>query len=134
MYEVIVRDHFSAAHQLRNYGGMCENLHGHNWKIEVIVSALKLDGMGVVVDFKIVEDKTKEILDLFDHQILNQIPVFQDINPSAENIARFCFEELKQKCAAYPIQVQKVTIWETDLYGASYSDPREGGPQEERSQ
>ena len=106
MYEVIVRDHFSAAHQLRATGGSCENLHGHNWKIEVIVSAPKLDGMGVVVDFKIVEDKTKEILDLFDHQVLNHIPVFQDINPSAENIARFCFEELSQKCASYPIHVQ----------------------------
>ncbi len=121
MYEVIVRDHFSAAHQLRNYGGICENLHGHNWKIEVIVSSKNLDGMGVVVDFKIVEDKTKEILDLFDHQVLNQIPVFQDLNPSAENIARFCFEELSQKLASYPIGLQKVTIWETDLYGASYT-------------
>ena len=121
MYEVIIRDHFSAAHQLRDYGGICENLHGHNWKIEVIVSSSKLDAMGVVLDFKIVEDKTKEILDTFDHQVLNQVSIFQDLNPSAENIARFCFQELKEKLASYPIQVQKVTIWETDSYGASYS-------------
>ena len=125
MYEVIVRDHFSAAHQLRDYGGICENLHGHNWKIEVSVSSPHLDKMGVVVDFKIVEDKIKEILDLFDHQVLNHLPVFQDLNPSAENIARFCFEELRKKCASYPIEIQKITIWETDLYGASYTSGAE---------
>lgn len=121
MYEVIVRNYFSAAHQLRDFQGICENLHGHNWKIEVIVNSQVLDQIGVVVDFQIVEDKTKEILDVFDHQVLNNIAVFQDINPSAENIARFCFEELKQKLSSYTnIQVKKVTIWETDQYGASF--------------
>ena len=122
MYEVIVRDHFSAAHQLRDCGGVCENIHGHNWKIDVVVASKKLDQIGVVVDFKIVENKLKEVIDIFDHQILNSIPYFQDANPSAENIARYCFEELKQKLSALPVKVKKVTIWETDTCGASYDD------------
>lgn len=124
MYEVMVRSHFSAAHQLRNFQGICENLHGHNWKIEVIVESQCLDSMGVVIDFQMVEDKTKEILDIFDHQVLNHIPYFQDVNPSAENISRYCFEELKRKLAQNSkVQIKKITIWETDEYGASFGIP-----------
>lgn len=121
MYEVIVRDHFSAAHQLRNCGVVCENLHGHNWKVDVVVAAEKLDSIGVVVDFKVVEDATKEVLDVLDHQVLNHIPYFQDVNPSAENIARYFFENIKKSVSRHPVQIKKVTVWETDLLGASYS-------------
>ncbi|HBQ21229.1 MAG: 6-carboxytetrahydropterin synthase QueD [Deltaproteobacteria bacterium GWA2_38_16] len=130
MYDVIIKDHFSAAHQLRDCGGICENLHGHNWGVEIIVSSQKLDSIGTVVDFKIVQDKTKEILDVFDHQLLNTIPPFTDINPSAENIARVCFDQLKEKLSSYPILVKKVIIWETDHCGASFyesSHPRGSG-------
>jgi len=120
MYEVIIREHFSAAHQLRDFDGICENLHGHNWKVEVVIVAEKLNSIGVVVDFSVVEKYTKEVIDIFDHQVLNEIPYFHDFNPSAENISRFVFEELKKKLSHEPVQVKKVTIWETDNLGASY--------------
>lgn len=126
MYQVIVQDHFSAAHQLRGLDGVCENLHGHNWKVDVVVEAQTLDSWGCVVDFHWVEKELKEILDQFDHQILNEIPYFQDVNPSAENVARFCFEELSRKLEnlSHPegehTRVKKVTIWETDRLGASF--------------
>ncbi len=120
MYEVVIRDHFSAAHQLRDFNGICENLHGHNWKVEVQVISEKLNTIGIVVDFSIVEKYTKEVIDIFDHQVLNEIPFFKDFNPSAENIARFVFEELQKKLSQEPVQVKKITIWETDNFGASY--------------
>ncbi len=122
MYEVTVKDHFSAAHQLRACGGVCENLHGHNWKVDVVVESQKLDSIGVVVDFKVVEDATKEVLDFLDHQILNKIPYFQDVNPSEENIARYFFKNKKKALSSHPVQLKKVTVWETDLLGASYSE------------
>lgn len=121
MYEVIVREHFSAAHQLRDISGICENLHGHNWRVDIFVTAEKLNDIGIVVDFKIVEDAAKEIIDRLDHQILNDLPVFHDLNPSAENIARYIYEELRRKLPADSTQVHKVTVWETDNCGASYS-------------
>ena len=121
MYEVIIRQRFSAAHQLRDVSGIYENLHGHNWKVELVVSAKSLDPIGLVIDFKIVDDVAKEIVDRFDHQVLNEIPLFQDLNPSAENIARIIFEDLKEKLISYSVQLKKVTVWETDTYGASYS-------------
>ena len=121
MYEVIVRGKFSAGHQLRDINGICENLHGHNWAIEVVVSAEKLNEIGILIDFSVVEKFTKEITHQLDHQLLNDLPLFQDINPSAENISHFIFNELQIKLTVHPIRVKKVTVWETDGLGASYS-------------
>ena len=121
MYEVIVRGKFSAGHQLRGVDGVCENLHGHNWAIEVVVAAEKLNEIGIVVDFSIVERYTREITSGLDHCVLNDLPVFQDINPSAENISKFIFLKLNEKLSEYPIQVKKITVWETESLGASYS-------------
>ncbi|MBI4040637.1 MAG: 6-carboxytetrahydropterin synthase [Deltaproteobacteria bacterium] len=120
MYEVIVKNHFSAAHQLKSEKGVYENLHGHNWKIDVVVEAPQLDAIGTVIDFSVVEHETQCLVDLFDHRVLNELKCFEDLNPSSENVARFCFESLKEKLKAYPIQLKKVTIWETDFLGASY--------------
>ena len=119
MYEVMVRDHFSAAHQLRDSAGKCENLHGHNWQVDVVVEAEGLTEGGVVIDFDILKKHIKELLDRFDHRVLNDIPYFQDVNPSAENIAHYVFGELKRVC--HSARIKKVTVWETGSCGASYS-------------
>lgn len=121
MYEVIVKEHFSAAHQLRDISGHCENLHGHNWRVDVFIRAETVNEIGIVIDFEAVEEAVKEIIDRFDHQVLNELSVFQDLNPSAENIARYIYEELKQRLSSGSIRTHKVTVWETDSYGASYS-------------
>jgi len=121
MYEVIVKKGFSAAHQLRDSQGVFENIHGHNWQVDIAVGTQKLDPMGVVADFKIVEESVDAVIQPLDHQTLNEIPCFEDVNPSAENIARYIFEELKRKLSTHPFQVKKITVWETRNCGASYS-------------
>ena len=94
MYRLTVHTHFAAAHNLMNYQGDCENLHGHNWKVEVTVAARGTEQAGLGIDFKILKRETKRILDLLDHKYLNELHPFRDISPSSENIARFLFEKL----------------------------------------
>src|SRR4030042_3536061 len=96
MYHVSIETDFSAAHRLRNYKGLCENLHGHNWRVEVTVCSEVLDNAGMVIDFSMLKQKTKVIIDLLDHQYLNEAPPFTDINPSSENLAAYIFDQLSQ--------------------------------------
>ena len=121
MYEVIVKKHFSAGHQLRDHAGTCENLHGHNWKVDIVVASEKLNDIGLVIDFEDVERAADKIIDRLDHITLNDIPYFQDANPSAENIARYIFEEIKLKITHANVHMKRVTVWETDKLGASYT-------------
>ena len=121
MYQVTIETHFSAAHYLRNYHGRCENLHGHNWKIEVTVSSDKLDEAGMALDFSILKEKTKAILEQLDHRNLNEIEPFTEINPSSENIAYFLFNLLTQNLRDYPVTLTRVTVWESQNSKASYS-------------
>ena len=120
MYHVTIETHFSAAHFLRNYHGRCENLHGHNWKIEVTVSSDKLDGAGMALDFTILKQKTKDILQKLDHRNLNDIEPFTEINPSSENIAHFLFHKLAENLKDFPVTLSRVTVWESPNSKASY--------------
>jgi len=120
MYELIVRDEFSAAHFLRNYPGACERLHGHNWKVEVCVRAKELNDIGIAMDFKELKGLLKEVLDHLDHQDLNQHPAFSQQNPSSENIARYIFQQLASRLASSPVKLYKVTVCETERSCASY--------------
>jgi len=120
MYELKTITQFSAAHQLRNYNGECEHLHGHNWKIEVYVKGEKLDDDGLLVDFKIIKDKTKEIIKRLDHKFLNDIECFTEINPSSENIAKYIFDELSKDVTDSRAKVSRVTAWESDNACATY--------------
>jgi 6-pyruvoyltetrahydropterin/6-carboxytetrahydropterin synthase len=120
MYELKVVTQFSAAHQLRNLGGKCEELHGHNWKIEVIVRGEKLDSAGLLIDFKEVNECTNRILGELDHSFLNELPQFQNQNPSSENIAAYIFNKLSNTLNGKHIEVTKVTAWESDTTSASY--------------
>ena len=120
MFELTVRDEFSAAHQLRGYEGACENLHGHNWKVEVVVRGSRLNEIGILIDFKELKKALKEILSELDHRHLNEHPAFKDRNPSSENLARFIFERLEEKLAGKPVEVFRVTVCETERACASY--------------
>lgn len=122
MYELTIESYFSSAHNLRGYEGACENLHGHNWKVEVHVSAEKLNPIGMVMDFKKIKTETKRVLEGLDHKYLNEVPPFIEENATAENIARFLFRELSAALNDGNIKVAKVRVWESDNAAAAYSE------------
>ncbi len=120
MYELVITSQFSAAHNLRNYGGKCENLHGHNWRLEVFVRANALGRGGMVLDFSILREETEKVLEALDHQYLNELPYFQKEEPSSENIARYIYEALEERLRPHGLRLHKVTAWESEGVGASY--------------
>ena len=120
MFELKIVTNFSAAHQLREFHGACEQLHGHNWKLEVYVTGENLNKAGVVLDFKILKGHVKEILDTLDHKFLNELPTFKDHNPSSENIARYVAQELAQRLEDPKIKISRVTAWESENACATY--------------
>ena len=122
MYQASIQTQFSAAHFLRNYKGKCENLHGHNWKVEVTVSSEILDDTGMVIDFTILKQKTNTIINQLDHSHLNEIPHFVKINPSSENVAAYVFNLLKEELINTTVMLTKVSVWESDTSRASYSE------------
>ncbi|MDO3379999.1 6-carboxytetrahydropterin synthase QueD [Geoalkalibacter halelectricus] len=121
MYHLTIHTHFAAAHNLIHYQGDCENLHGHNWKVEVRVRARELDKAGLAIDFKVLKRETNRILDLLDHKYLNEIKPFDEISPSSENISRFIFEKLSEVLNNGNVAVECITVWESDNACASYS-------------
>lgn len=118
----MVHTHFSSAHSLRGYRGNCEELHGHNWKVGVQIAAETLDNLGMVIDFKVLKQELHQIIQRLDHKHLNDIPPFDALNPSSENIAFYIFQELKKSLTHDRIIVAKVTVWESDDSSASYSE------------
>lgn len=120
MFEVSVTMNFSAAHNLRGYRGKCEELHGHNWKVELTLSSAKINAIGMVEDFTVIKKKLSEVLVLFDHRYLNELVFFKKINPTSENIARFIYRAMKAKIGRKGVCVCRVKIWETDNSCAVY--------------
>ncbi len=120
MYKLKIVTSFAAAHCLINYQGDCENLHGHNWRVEVTVAVMELDKAGLGIDFKILKAETNELLKTLDHKYLNELPPFVSISPSSENIARYLYQELGKKFNADNIKVEMITVWESDFASASY--------------
>ena len=121
MYHLKIISNFAAAHNLLNYQGDCENLHGHNWKIEVTVATRDLDSAGLGVDFKILKRHTNAILDRLDHKYLNDIDFFRELSPSSENISRYIFEALEVELKVPGIEIESVTVWESDDACATYT-------------
>ena len=119
-YELVLRVEFAAAHRLRGYDGNCERLHGHNWKVDVVLRGERLDGLGMVVDFRDAKRLIQEVLEEFDHRNLNELPRFETTNPTTENIARAIFDALVERLPE-GVSVARVTAWESDQCGASYS-------------
>lgn len=120
MYRLTIFTHFAAAHNLINYQGDCENLHGHNWKVEVTVAARELDKAGLGIDFKILKRETKEALALLDHTYLNDLEPFKNLSPSSENISRYLFETLSTRFDNGNVMVEQVNVWESENACASY--------------
>lgn len=120
MYELTIETHFSAAHQLRGYKGKCEELHGHNWRVQVTVSSEKLDEMGMVIDFHELKMITNEVISTLDHSFLNDIFPFTEINPSSENIAKWLYDSIKKRIVDKNITVSSVTVWENETSSATY--------------
>jgi len=112
MYQVSVESHFDAAHFLRNYKGKCENLHGHRYKVIANISTDKLNDDGLAYDFVQLKGQLNKILDIFDHACLNDIPPFDKINPSAENISRTIYEKLLPELDK-EINIVSVQVWES---------------------
>ena len=123
MYELKVVTRFAAAHQLTMVGTKCENMHGHNWKIEVHVIGENLDKAGVLVDFGVVKKHLATIMDMLDHKDLNDLPTFENKQPSSENIAYLIASELQQRIDNSAVSVSRVTAWESDDAGATYIVP-----------
>jgi 6-pyruvoyltetrahydropterin/6-carboxytetrahydropterin synthase len=121
MYEVMIKREFASAHNLRNYKGSCETLHGHNWKVDITVETDRLDEIGLALDFNLLKEKTDDIIDGLDHIYLNEHEAFKENNPSSENIAKYIFDGLKSNLDD-GVNVKKVTIWETDDAAASYRE------------
>jgi 6-pyruvoyltetrahydropterin/6-carboxytetrahydropterin synthase len=113
IYEIKIITNFAAAHNLRNFRGKCENLHGHNWKIEVVIRGSMLDEAGMLVDFGEVKQITRDLLASVDHRYLNDLPFFQSHNPSSENIARYIFEKLAERLNSSNRRISRVTAWES---------------------
>lgn len=123
MYELKIVTQFSAAHRLENFYGKCEALHGHNWKVEILVVSASLNETGLVRDFGQIKACANEILEEIDHTYLNELPAFQHQNPSSENLARYLFERLSPVLNDDRVQLSRVTVWESDTSSASYFLP-----------
>jgi 6-pyruvoyltetrahydropterin/6-carboxytetrahydropterin synthase len=121
MFEITIEETFAAGHALRNYHGKCENVHGHNYRCQVSVEGEQLDEIGLLVDFVELKKVVHSVLDRMDHQWLNEFPPFDKLNPSAENMARYIYEEvnagLKPRAG---VKIGWVKLWETDTASAVY--------------
>ncbi|MDN5379852.1 6-carboxytetrahydropterin synthase QueD [Thermodesulfobacterium sp.] len=124
MFRLKVQDFFSSAHFLRNYEGPCEKLHGHNWKVEVVVEGERLNELDMLIDFKELKKALKETLKSLDHRLLNDLPYFLEVNPSSERIAQYIFQDLKKKLSLYTnLKIKEVTVFETEKACATYFEP-----------
>ena len=123
MYEVTVEAGFSSGHYLRNYHGRCENPHGNNYKVRVTLRGAELDGTGLLLDFKMLKQVMRPVIERIDHRMLNDLEPFTTLNPSAENIARYFYDQTNEQLAemtAGRVRVKDCTIWETDTTSATY--------------
>jgi len=121
MYQITIETHFSSAHRLRGYNGECERLHGHNWKVKIFVASEVLNNLGMIMDFRDIKSQTKVLVDRLDHQYLNDIAPFTEINPTTENIAKYMFDELSKTINTNQLRISMVEIWESPTCSASYS-------------
>jgi len=121
VYQICVEQHFDAAHFLRGYGGKCEALHGHRFKVVVKVKSSVLNAIGIAYDFSELKQHLGDVLARFDHTCLNDIAPFDKINPSSENLATIIYNELGLKLTGAPVSLSSVEVWESPHSGASYS-------------
>ena len=121
MYQIAVEKDFDAAHFLRGYQGKCEALHGHRYRVVVRIAAAGLNDIGLAYDFTVLKQQLDEILSRFDHTCLNDVPPFDKINPSSENIATTIYNELQPRLSGTPVSLSGVEVWESPQQGVTYS-------------
>ena len=121
MYQISVEQHFDAAHFLRDYQGKCEALHGHRFRVVVKIRVSVVNDVGIAYDFVELKRQLGDIVARFDHTCLNDVPPFDKINPSSENIASTIYNELQPKLARAPVSISCVEVWESPQSGVSYS-------------
>lgn len=122
MYEVTIQKSFSAAHFLKEIGGKCEELHGHNFIVELTVRGQSLNDEDILIDFRDLKGWIQEILDTFDHRYLNEIEAFKGMNPSAERIARIIHDRLVEKVKTKGLNIARVKVWESENAHVAYYD------------
>lgn len=121
MFEVAVQETFAAGHALRAYKGKCENVHGHNYRVEIIIAGERLDSIGLLVDFAEVKKLIRKVVARLDHQFINDLEPFDVLNPSAENLAKYFYDEVSAGLGGgESVRVEKVKLWETDTTYATY--------------
>jgi len=123
MFEVTVDAGFSSGHYLRNYRGKCENPHGHNYKVQVTLQGKELDEAGLLLDFKLLKQVLRPVVEYLDHQMINDLEPFTTVNPSAENLAKYFFDETNKQLSGMTngrVTVKQSTIFETDTSRAVY--------------
>lgn len=118
MYSVRVEAGFSSAHNLRGYKGKCEDLHGHNWRVEVVAQSSTLDKIGMLIDFKYMKSELNRVLEALDHKYLNKLTYFKKVNPTSENIAAYVYNRLKSNIRG----LKSVTVWENNTSAATYEE------------
>jgi 6-pyruvoyltetrahydropterin/6-carboxytetrahydropterin synthase len=118
MFELSIQGDMASAHFLRGYQGKCKDLHGHTWKIEVVIASDRLDAIGMVADFAILKKQFKDFLTAIDHVCLNDLPYFQAVNPTTENIAKYIYTQFGKVIA--PLNIKTVQVWESDTAGIKY--------------
>ena len=121
MYKLTSLSSLSAAHYLRDYKGTCQRIHGHNWKIEITIESDRMNGLGMVMDFKEIKELTWQAVGRFDHQVFNDIAPFDKLNPTAENISKHFYQEIA-KLLPEGIKLSNVKLWETEKYCIEYSE------------
>jgi 6-pyruvoyltetrahydropterin/6-carboxytetrahydropterin synthase len=122
MFEVMIERNFSSAHQLRGYRGKCENLHGHNYRVEIYARGRELNHIGLLVDFVELKEAADEVVNFLDHRIINELePFVEELNPSAENLARFILERVARRVGDDRVQIYKVRCFETPTSVATYT-------------
>lgn len=121
-YTLKIITDFASAHTLRDYPGACARMHGHNWKVEVEVTASELDAIGMGVDFRVIKQAARDIAERLDHRYLNDLEPFVQINPTAENIAAYFHQELSAQLNNDSIRVNAVTLWETERACVRYAE------------
>jgi 6-pyruvoyltetrahydropterin/6-carboxytetrahydropterin synthase len=122
MFEITVKGQFNSAHQIRDYGGKCEELHGHNWLVEARVTKPDVADDGMVIDFAVLKKQLNIILDDLDHKFINDLEPFKTINPTSENMARHIYQRLSDMINDNDVKVSSVSVWETDTSCATYSE------------
>jgi 6-pyruvoyltetrahydropterin/6-carboxytetrahydropterin synthase len=122
MFQVSVEETFSSGHALRGYKGKCENVHGHNYRVQVSLEGPELDNIGLLVDFTHLKQIVREIIKRLDHQFINDLEPFTMVNPSAENLAKYFYDEVSAQLKTLPAgaRVTETIIWETDTSSARY--------------